>query len=136
MKIKDHVSVDDSRTTGLKLYSNQLERIGASGPYINSREVTKRFRVEPGNYLIIPSTYDPDRDCEFMLRIFTEENIEASSLEQDKEDLTEEESFFELDDTDTIFSSWDNFFKTANSAEERLESGQNTQAVQEACLLM
>ena len=63
--------------TSLKLYSNQLERIGTSGSYINAREVTKRFRVPPGNYLIIPSTYDEDRNCEFMLRIFTEELIEG-----------------------------------------------------------
>ena len=130
------MSVDESKTTGLKLYSNQLEKVGASGPYINSREVTKRFRVDPGNYLIIPSTYDADRECEFMLRIFTEENIEASSLEQNKEDLTEEESFFELDDTDTIFSSWENFFKASNSDEQTKESGQNSQAVQEACNIM
>jgi calpain len=76
-RIKDNVRLDQTRDKGLKLYSNQLDRIGASGSYINSREVTKRFRVEPGNYLIIPSTYDEDRVCEFMLRIFTEGEIAA-----------------------------------------------------------
>lgn len=78
-KIKDEDQIDDSKTTGLKFYSNQLERIGTSGSYINSREVTKRFRIEPGYYLIIPSTYEDDRSCEFMLRILTEEAIEAKS---------------------------------------------------------
>ena len=76
-KIKDHVQVDGTKSIGLKLYANQLERVGASGSYINSREITKRFRVEPGNYVIISSTYEEDRDCEFMLRIFSEEEIEA-----------------------------------------------------------
>lgn len=52
MKIKDSVEVDETKTTSLRLYSNQLERIGSSGSYINSREVTKRFKVEPGNYVI------------------------------------------------------------------------------------
>jgi hypothetical protein len=56
-RIKDHVSVDASKSSGLKLYANQLERVGASGSYINSREVTKRFRVSPGYFLIVPSTY-------------------------------------------------------------------------------
>jgi calpain len=61
----------------LRLYGSQLDRIGASGSYINSREVTKRFRCDPGNYLIIPSTYDEDHECEFLLRIFTEQIIDA-----------------------------------------------------------
>ena len=51
-KIKDDVGVDENKTSGLRFYSNQLTRIGQSVSYINSREVTKRFRVEPGNYLI------------------------------------------------------------------------------------
>lgn len=73
-KVRDEDSVDGS---GMKFYSNQLDRVGASGSYINSREVTKRFRLEPGYYLIIPSTYEDDKSCEFMLRILTEEAIEA-----------------------------------------------------------
>lgn len=76
-KIRDDDHIDESKTTGLKFYSNQLERIGTSGSYINSREVTKRFRIEPGYYLIIPSTYEEDRNCEFMVRILTEEAIES-----------------------------------------------------------
>lgn len=76
-KIRDEGSVGESKSSGLKFYSNQLDRLGASGPYINSREVTKRFRLEPGYYLIIPSTYEADKNCEFMLRILTEESIEA-----------------------------------------------------------
>jgi hypothetical protein len=75
VKIKDGVEVDES--TGLKLYANQLDRVGTSGSYINSRDVTKRFRVVPGNYLIIPSTYDENKEGEFMLRIFTQELIEG-----------------------------------------------------------
>lgn len=76
-KIKDGVEVEENQATGLRLYGNQLDRVGASGPYINSREVTKRFRVEPGNYLIIPSTYEENRNCEFMLRVYTEHPIEG-----------------------------------------------------------
>jgi calpain len=71
-KIKDDVPVDENKTSGLRFYSGQLERIGASGSYINSREVTKRFRVDPGNYLIIPSTYDANKACDFLIRTFTE----------------------------------------------------------------
>jgi hypothetical protein len=50
-KIKDGVEIDENKSSGLRLYSSQLDRIGTSGSYINLREVTKRFRVEPGMVL-------------------------------------------------------------------------------------
>ena len=76
-KIKDTIEIDETITTGLRLYANDLIRIGSSGSYINNREVTARFRVDPAHYIIIPSTYDEDRSAEFMLRIFTEQTIET-----------------------------------------------------------
>lgn len=36
------------------------------------RTVSKRFRVDEGFYLIIPSTYDKDKEVNFLIRIFTE----------------------------------------------------------------
>lgn len=54
---------------------NQLEKIGSSGPYINKREVTKRFKLKTGAYIIVPSTYDEDIEGEFLLRIFTEKPL-------------------------------------------------------------
>lgn len=62
--------------TGEKLQDNQVERVGNSGNYINKREVTQRFRLKPGHYLIIPSTFDVNMDGQFVLRIFTEKYIE------------------------------------------------------------
>ena len=71
-RILDDDDADVARRTGKYLYANQLERCGTTGSYINSREVTKRFRVAPGNYLIIPSCYDANVNGEFLLRIYTE----------------------------------------------------------------
>uniref|UniRef100_A0A0N5AK25 Calpain catalytic domain-containing protein n=1 Tax=Syphacia muris TaxID=451379 RepID=A0A0N5AK25_9BILA len=48
-----------------------------SAAFINLREVTGRFRLHPGSYVIIPSTYDPGERGEFMLRIFTNVTIET-----------------------------------------------------------
>lgn len=62
----------------LKFYMTQLERVGASGSYINRREVTKRFRVPPGAYIIIPSTFDSDKAGKFLLRIFTEKQADQA----------------------------------------------------------
>ncbi len=66
------------------------------------REVTKRFRVDPGNYLIIPSTDKEDRDCEFILRVYTETQIYACSLNNDKnpDDLSDDDQHFDDDGGD------------------------------------
>ncbi|CAG2062962.1 unnamed protein product [Timema podura] len=43
---------------------------GSSGVFTNSREVLGRFELDPGTYVIIPSTFYPDRSRNFMLRVF------------------------------------------------------------------
>merc|ERR1719167_1464782 len=51
-----------------------------SRSFINSREVTGRFRLAPGSYLIIPSTYEPNCEGEFLLRTFSEKPNDALEI--------------------------------------------------------
>lgn len=43
-----------------------------SPAFVNLREVSCRFKLAPGHYLIVPSTFDPNEEGEFLIRIFSE----------------------------------------------------------------
>ncbi|XP_025836402.1 calpain-B [Agrilus planipennis] len=46
--------------------------VARSPSFINLREVSCRFKLPPGTYCIVPSTFDPDEEGEFLLRVFSE----------------------------------------------------------------
>ncbi|NXA14430.1 CAN8 protein, partial [Sapayoa aenigma] len=48
-----------------------------SDPYINLREVSCRMKLPRGEYLIVPSTFEPYKNGEFCLRVFAEKWAKA-----------------------------------------------------------
>lgn len=48
-----------------------------SRTYINMREVSERFTLPPGNYLLVPTTYQPHHEADFLIRIFSEKKAGA-----------------------------------------------------------
>ena len=46
--------------------------VGKTDQYVNLREVSKRMRLAPGHYVVIPTTFARGEEGEFLLRLFTE----------------------------------------------------------------
>ena len=61
-------------------YFKSTAAIGTSGSYINYREVFGRFSLTKGAYIIIPATFLPNTEAEFLLRIFSQEKINLEEI--------------------------------------------------------
>jgi len=72
--------------SGEPLKGDCLERIGSSGNYINLREVTRRFALIPGEYIVTASTFKEGDEAEFLLRFFSERPLNGTRWEDLKKE--------------------------------------------------
>jgi calpain, invertebrate len=56
---------------------NSLQQVAKPPNFITLREVTAHLQVPPGHYIIMPCTFYPDQEGQFLLRVYTETAISA-----------------------------------------------------------
>uniref|UniRef100_A0A915JAE4 Peptidase C2 calpain domain-containing protein n=1 Tax=Romanomermis culicivorax TaxID=13658 RepID=A0A915JAE4_ROMCU len=68
----------DSKITAENL--RYCKEVARSNSFINLREVSGRFRLQPGRYIVVPSTFNPNEESQFLLRVFANGPVEMKPL--------------------------------------------------------
>uniref|UniRef100_A0A669D137 Calpain 9 n=1 Tax=Oreochromis niloticus TaxID=8128 RepID=A0A669D137_ORENI len=84
---EDHVGKDFFRYNASKARSRT---------YINMREVAERFTLPPGHYLLVPTTFQPHHEADFLIRVFSETKAEPPMPSPPEEETKEEKGLRRL----------------------------------------
>lgn len=56
--------------------------VARSPQFVNTREICGRHKLDPGHYVIIPSTFKPGEEGAFLLRIFSEQKSMSGEMDE------------------------------------------------------
>ncbi|XP_077534064.1 calpain-A-like [Haemaphysalis longicornis] len=84
--------VEDPDSCPRPLTDDQLNgdlEVGRCEQYTQCRQVTRRLRLPPGNFCIVPATYHADEPGDFLLRIYTDTASSCREHDEDAADVRE-----------------------------------------------
>lgn len=74
----------------MKVEENRAYRVqskkkkkAVTSDYVNTRSVYFQGTIKKGRHVLVPTTFEPNIETEFILRIFTEDNIHIKELTED-----------------------------------------------------
>nr|CAB3227563.1 calpain-1 catalytic subunit-like [Phallusia mammillata] len=79
-KLKQDAESSSTLKKDFFLYNQSTAR---SKNYINLRENSQRFKLESGEYVIVPSTFQPNEEADFVLRIYTEKRAMTDEMDEE-----------------------------------------------------
>uniref|UniRef100_A0A8C5HA12 Calpain 9 n=1 Tax=Gouania willdenowi TaxID=441366 RepID=A0A8C5HA12_GOUWI len=96
----------DLQTIGFAMYKDYLSKdffryngsMARSKTYINMREVSERFTLPPGDYVLVPTIFQPHKEADFLVRVFSEKKAKPPPPSEPEDETDEEKGLRRLFD--------------------------------------
>ena len=96
LPLSSFLQVDDPQAKKLdKNYFDYHKSFATSGVFTNAREVHARMELTEGRYCLVPCTFNPNEEGEFLMRMYTEKNTKWVLLSNLRGSVFHIEKWFE-----------------------------------------